>query len=86
MKSVRITLRNSFDEIVYCIISKDNNRKEEFEKVLSLRSGQGFCVECYQNRIELKDYFAGETRVTFKIIKEEDSNEEVQYYFTKIEG
>ena len=74
MNSLRIILRNSFDEIVYCIISKDNNRKEEFEKVLSLRSGQGFCVECYQDCIELKDYFAGETRAIFKIIKEESSS------------
>lgn len=86
MKNLKVILKNELNQIVYCIISKEKDQKEEFEKVLSVQKGYGFSVECYEDCIQLKDYFAGETRASFEIISKEDTSEEVRYYFTKIEG
>ena len=83
--NLRLVLKNDKDETVYCIISKEADRKTELEKVFSIKRGYGFTVEYYDTCIEIVDYFAGETRATFKILDQEDTTDEVVYQVKKCE-
>ena len=85
MKHVRIILENDDRKQFCCILQKASDYTEQFEKVWDVKKGYGFSVECYADRVELRDYFAGETRATFRIMSMEETDEPVSYRLQKIE-
>lgn len=84
MNKVRITLENSDRQQFWCVLEKTADYTEQFEQVFSVQKGYGFSVECYTDKVELRDYFAGETRATFKILKTEDTDQAVSRQMNKI--
>ena len=69
--NIKVTVKNAFDKIVYCVISPDEDREKQFAEVLGCRPGQGFSARVYDDRVVLVDYFSGENRATFPILSEE---------------
>lgn len=84
MEHIRITLENGDWERFYCVLEKRSDYTEQFEQVFTVRKGYGFSVECYTDRVELRDYFAGETRATFRILKMEDTEAPLSLQMNRI--
>ena len=80
----RLLLKNSDGEPVYCILSAEEDRQTELEKVFSIQKGYGFSVEYTDREIRLVDYFHGETRARFTILSTEDTEEPVLYRITSM--
>ena len=79
--NIKYVLKNSFDEIVYCVI---NGEKEEFEKVLSIEKGRALSVDCYSESVKLTDYYVGETRAIYYILNKEETRNKLQYFLKRI--
>lgn len=86
-KNIRFTLENtSSKQQFYCILKEAADYEEQFEKVFSIQKGYGFSIRCHSNSVDVYDYFAGEPRATFQILKTEPTAEAVFYYLQKTEG
>ena len=85
MDNIRITLENSDGHRFFCILEKAADYTGQFEEVFSVQKGYGFSVECYPDKVELRDYFAGETRATFRILKTEATEQAVSRQLQKTE-
>ena len=84
MGNIRITLENGYGERFFCILEQAADYTAQFEAVFDIQKGYGFCVEWYTDKVELRDYFAGETRATFKILKTEDTDQAVSRRLNKL--
>ena len=78
--NVRITLENDDREQFYCVLEKAEDYSAQFEQVFSLRKGYGFSIRCHETRVDVYDYFSGETRASFRVLKTEDTSEPVFFY------
>lgn len=81
----KITVKNTFDKIVYCVLSDEQSFEEQMKEVLSLSPGQGYTVEITDDAVLVKDYFVNEAVGRFEILSITDTNEEVFYYWKKAE-
>ena len=77
-------LQNNFGEKFRCVLSPDEDAKTQWEAIFNIHKGQGFCVESGKDRIEIVDYFHGETRAAFKILSVEDTDETASDCLSKI--
>lgn len=85
MDNIRITLENSDGQRFFCVLEKAADYTLQFEEVFAIQKGYGFSVECYEDRVELRDYFAGETRATFRILKTEATEQSIARQLQKTE-
>lgn len=83
--NIKLTVKNAFDKLVYCVISPTEDREKQLAEVMGCTPGRGFSVNVKSDRLELVDYFAGETRATFYILSEEVTDLPVALYWTDAE-
>lgn len=83
--NIKVTVKNAFDKVVYCVISPAEDREKQFKEVLGCRPGQGFSADVYEDRIVLVDYFSGECRATFPILSEEECDLPVTLHWVDAE-
>ncbi len=69
--NTKLTVKNKFGKIVYCVLNEQSTYEEQLEEVLSLHPGHGFSVSIGAKTIQVRDYFAGETVGEFEIISYE---------------
>jgi len=77
-------LQNNFGEKYCCVLSPNEDVKTQWEAIFNIHKGQGFSVEPGKDRIEIVDYFHGETRAAFKILSVEDTDEMASDCLSKI--
>lgn len=68
----KIIYKPEHGHIRYCVLDTNKDYKPQLEQVFGVRQGCGFSIELHEKEIELRDYFAGETRASFPIIAMED--------------
>lgn len=83
--NIKLTVKNAFDKLVYCVISSTEDREKQISEVMGCTPGRGFSIQLKEKEIDLVDYFAGETRATFYILAEEETDLPVALYWTDAE-
>ena len=73
----RLTVKNEFGKIVYCVLSGDESFEEQMMEVLALHAGGGFVVDFDKDFVKVKDYRTNETVGTFEILSFVDTDEKV---------
>lgn len=68
----KLVYKTPHGDIRYCVLDSAKDYKSQLEQVFGIIKGQGFSIELHEKNIELRDYFAGETRASFPIIAIED--------------
>ncbi len=68
----KILYKTEHGDVRYCVIDPTKDYTPQLEQVFGITKGHGFSIEMHEKRIELRDYFAGETRASFPIIAMED--------------
>ncbi len=84
MKNKRCLLQNSEGKRYTCVISTEKDNSEQWKEVFSIQNGYGFTVDCYADRVEIVDYFHGETRASFRILSAEETDEAVDLLLTPV--
>ena len=74
MKHTRFTLENSDRQRFSCVLNKAADYTAQWEQVFAIEKGYGFCVRCHTDSLDIYDYFAGETRATFRILSTEETD------------
>ncbi len=77
----KLTVKNQFDQNVYCVLSDTQPYAQQLSEVLSVHPGRGFTVEFDEKTVKLVDYFAGETVATFEVLSFVDTDEDVFFYW-----
>ena len=70
----KIVYKTQFNEERYCVLDPTKDYTPQLQQVFGITPGRGFSIEMNEKEIELRDYFAGETRASFEIIAIEDSD------------
>ena len=73
----RLTVKNEFGKVVYCVLSGDEPFEEQMMEVLALHAGGGFAVDFNKDSVKVKDYRTNETVGTFEILSFVDTDEKV---------
>ena len=73
----RLTVKNEFGKVVYCVLSGDESFEEQMMKVLALNAGGGFAVDFDKDSVKVKDYRTNETVGTFEVLSFVDTDEKV---------
>lgn len=81
----KIVFRNQWNEDRYCVLEPAEDYTPQLEKVFGITKGYGMSVDMYEDKILIRDYFAGDTRAEFQIIAMEDSDLPVCLEQVKIE-
>ncbi|MBE5933666.1 MAG: hypothetical protein E7263_09645 [Lachnospiraceae bacterium] len=68
----KLVYKTPHGDIRYCVLDSMKEYKPQLEQVFGVTEGYGFSIELHEKKIELRDYFAGETRASFQIIAMED--------------
>lgn len=71
----KLTVKNEFGKIVYCILSDTKSFDSQMMEVLSLHQGCGYTVDFGEDFVYVKDYRSNETVGTFKVLSFEDTVE-----------
>ena len=72
--NVKVTVKTPHGTTRYCVLDAEKNAEEQWKTVLAVTPGGGFSVDVREDEIRLVDYFAGETRATFEILKKEETD------------
>lgn len=83
--NLKITLYTEHGDYRYCIISKNIDITTDMEKVFNIVKGYGLSIDVYYDKIKIIDYFHGDTRAVFRIIKQEETSENVVYHLVETE-
>lgn len=83
--NIKLTVKNALGKIVYCVISSTEDREKQLAEVMGCEPGRGFSIQLKEKAIDLVDYFAGETRATFEILSEEETDLPVALHWTTVE-
>ena len=67
--NIKVTVKTPLEKIRYCVLDTEKDAEQQWKEVLAVRDGEGFSVDVRENEIRLVDYFAGETRAVFEILK-----------------
>lgn len=70
----KIVYKTEHGDVRYCVLDSGKDYKSQLEQVFGITPGYGFSIEMHEKEIEIRDYFAGETRSSFLIVSIEDSN------------
>ncbi len=70
----KIVYKTEHGDVRYCVVDPEKDYKSQLEQVFGITPGYGFSIELKEKEIQLRDYFAGETRASFLIISIEDSD------------
>lgn len=70
----KLIYKTAHGEVRYCVIDPAKDYKSQLEQVFGVMKGHGFSVELHEKGIELRDYFAGETRASFPVVSIEDTD------------
>ncbi len=73
----RLTVKNEFGKVVYCVLSGDEPYEKQMMEVLSLHAGYGYTVDLNNDHVKVKDYRTNETIGTFEILSFVDTDEKV---------
>lgn len=68
------TLQNDAGKKFCCVLSPNEDEKKQWETIFNIHKGHGFCVEPWKDRIEIVDYFHGETLTAFVILSMENTD------------
>ena len=83
--NIKLTVKNALGKIVYCVISPTEDREKQLSEVVGCEPGRGFSISLKEKAIDLVDYFAGETRATFEILSEEETDLPVALHWSQAE-
>ena len=73
----KYVVKNSDGELYSCVITPDQDETAQWETVFDIKKGYGFRIDLWKDRVDLVDYFHGETRASFPIVSVEDTEEPV---------
>ncbi len=73
----RLTVKNEFGKVVYCVLSGAEPYEKQLMEVLSLHQGCGFAVDFNTDHIKVKDYYTNETVGTFEVLSFVDTKEKI---------
>ncbi len=73
----KLTVKNEFGKIVYCVLSSEEAFEKQMMQMLSLRVGYGFTVDFGKEFVKVKDARTNETVGTFEILSLTDTSEDV---------
>lgn len=82
----KIIFKTAHGDIRCCVLDPTKDYTSQLEQVFGIIKGHGFSIELHPKEIQLRDYFAGETRASFPIIAIEDSSLPVCLEQVKEEG
>lgn len=73
----RLTVKNEFGNVVYCVLSGAEPYQQQLIEVLSVNAGYGLTVDLDKESVAVRDYRTNETLGTFKVLSFEDTDEEI---------
>ena len=73
--NLQYILQNGDGEKFRCVLSAESDRKDQWEAVFDIKKGYGFSVDLWKDRVDLVDYFHGETRASFRILSVEETED-----------
>ena len=73
----RLTVKNEFGKVVYCVLSGAEPYDKQLMEVLSVHAGYGLTVDFDEESVVVRDYRTNETLGTSKVLSFEDTDEEI---------
>lgn len=73
----RLTVKNEFGNVVYCVLSGAEPYQQQLIEVLSVNAGYGLTVDLDKESVAVRDYRTNETLGTFTVLSFEDTDEEI---------
>lgn len=73
----RLTVKNEFGNVVYCVLSGAEPYQQQLIEVLSVNAGYGLTVDLDKESVAVRDYRTNEALGTFKVLSFEDTDEEI---------
>ena len=80
----RLTVKNEFGNVVYCVLSGAEPYQQQLIEVLSVNAGYGLTVDFDEESVAVRDYRTNETLGTFKVLSFEDTDEEIRLNWQEI--
>lgn len=74
----RVTVKDKFGRTLHCVLDGEGSMEEQMMQVLGLRAGGGFCVDIWEDMLDVRDYFVGETVGTYRILSINNTDEDVK--------
>ena len=73
--NLQYILQNGEGRKYRCVLSSETNQTDQWERIFDIKKGYGFSVDLWKDRVDIVDYFHGETRATFRILSVEETEE-----------
>jgi hypothetical protein len=68
----KLVFKNQLGDVRYVVLAETNDYTSQLEETFGISKGYGFSVDMTEKAIQIRDYFAGETRAEFEILSFED--------------
>ena len=81
----RFVLENGDKEKFTCVLAPERDAQEQWEKIFAIQKGCGFSVDRWKDRVDIVDYFHGETRATFRILSVEATEDKATEALKKLD-
>lgn len=78
----KVTVKDKFGRTLHCVLAGEGSMEEQMMHVLGLRAGGRFCVDIWENILDVRDCFVGETVGTFRILSINNTEEDVNLNWT----
>ena len=83
--NLQYILQNDDGKKFRCILSAEKDQKDQWEAIFNIQKGYGFSVDPWIDRVDIVDYFHGETRATFRILSVEETTEKTTETLKKLD-